>query len=405
MASLLDHPAALALLEPTAVAPSALRSTVERLDVFLDRYRPHFLRTEHRHNVLLVLRGKLSGLERKTCEPLARDAGVPRRTVQQFVGAGCWSDTAVRAELQAHVADEIGHADAVLVVDGMAVPKKGDASCGVARQWCGHLGKVDNCQVGVYLGIAARGGHALLDARLYLPEERAADAAHRERTHVPTAVVFREKWRLALDLIVTIGAEVPHGWVAGDDEFGRASAFREGLRAARQRYVLDVPSNTLVRDLGGVVAAGRRVVPWEKAAVWAARQPTRAWRTLSVRDGEKGPLRVRALEAMVQAKDDEGKAGARERLVVLRSIEASPRTWYVLSNATKGERLVEVVRAQARRHRIEELFAEGNGEVGLDHCEVRSFLGWQHHVTLSLLALWSLQIEKRRLGKKRRGSP
>jgi len=345
MTSLLDHLAAQALLQPTAVAPSALRSTVERLDAILVRYRPHFLRTEQRHNVLLVLRGKLSGLERKTCEPLARDAGVPRRTVQQFIGAGCWSDAAVRAELHAHVAEQIGHADAVLVVDGMAVPKKGDASCGVARQWCGHLGKVDNCQVGVYLGVAARGGHALLDARLYLPEERAADDAHRERTHVPAAVVFREKWRLALDLIVTTGIRVPHGWVAGDDEFGRASAFREGLRAARQRYVLDVPSNTLVRDLGGVVAAGRRVVPWEKAAAWAARQPARAWRTLAVRDGEKGPLRVKAVEAMVQAKDDAGKAGARERLVVLRSIETSPRTWYVLSNAAKGERLVEVVRA------------------------------------------------------------
>jgi SRSO17 transposase len=403
MASLLEHPAAQALLKQTAVPAAALHSTVGRLDAFLARYRPRFLRAEQRHNALLVLRGKLSGLERKTCEPLAREAGVPRRTLQQFVGEGCWDDGAVRAELHAHVAEQIGSADAVLVIDGMAVPKKGTESCGVARQWCGRLGKIDNCQVGVYLGYAARGGHALLDARLYLPEERAADADHRQKTHVPAAVTFQEKWRLALGLIARAGAAVAHGWVAGDDEFGRASAFHEGLRSARQRYVLDVPSNTRVRDLRAPRAAGTRVPPWENAAAWAARQPARAWRRFTVRDGEKGPRRVKAVETMVQAKDDAGKAGARERRVVIRSIEAQPRTWYVLSNATHGERLAAVVGAHAGRHRVEELFAEGNGEIGLDQCEVRSWLGWQHHVTLSLLALWFLQVEKRRLGKKRPG--
>lgn len=402
MAILLEHPAAQGLLNQTTVAPAALRPTLERLDAFLDRYRPRFLRTEHRLNATHVLRGKLSALERKTSEPLAREAGVPRRTLQQFVGEGCWDDTAVRAELHAHVAEQIGSADAVLIVDGMAVPKKGTESCGVARQWCGHLGKVDNCQVGVYLGYASRGGHALLDAALYLPAERAADPDHRQKTHVPEAVTFQEKWRLALDLIVTSGAAVPHGWVTGDDEFGRVSAFRAGLRSARQRYVLDVPSNTLIRDLRAERRAGTRVSPWESVAAWAARQPARAWRTIVVRDGEKGPLRVKAVETMVQAKDEDGKAGARERLVVIRSLEATPQTWYTLSNAKEGESRVAVVRAHGSRHRVEELFAEGNGEVGLDHCEVRSWLGWQHHVTLSLLALWYVQVEKRRLQKKRR---
>jgi SRSO17 transposase len=403
MTVLLEHPTAQALLDQTTVSPTSLGRTVERLDVFLERYRPRFLRTEHRVNAARVLRGKLSGLERKTSEPVAREAGVPRRTIQQFVGEGCWDDAAVRAELHAHVAEQIGDADGVLIVDGMAVPKKGTQSCGVARQWCGHLGKVENCQVGVYLGYAGRGGHALLDARLYLPAGRAADAEHRHKTHVPEAVSFREKWRLALELIVTSGAGVPHGWVSGDDEFGRVSAFREGLRSARQRYVLDVPSNTLIRDLHAERAAGTRVPPWESVSAWAARQPARAWRTIVVRDGEKGPLRVKAAQTMVQAKDDEGKAGARERLVVIRSLEAKPQTWYTLSNAKGGESRAEVVRAHGGRHRVEELFAEGNGEIGLDHCEVRSWLGWQHHVTLSLLALWYLQVEKRRLKKKRRG--
>src|ERR1700730_2773200 len=131
---LLEHPTAQALLNQTTVSPVSLRSTIERLDAFLERYRPRFLRIEQRVNAARVLRGKLSGLERKTSEPMAREAGVPRRTIQQFVGEGCWDDTAVRAELHAHVAEQIGDADGVLIVDGMAVPKKGTESCGVARQ-------------------------------------------------------------------------------------------------------------------------------------------------------------------------------------------------------------------------------------------------------------------------------
>ena len=285
-----------------------------------------------------------------------------------------------------------------------SVPKKGDATCGVARQWCGRLGKVDNCQTGVYLGYASRGGHALLDGRLYLPQERAADAAHRQATHVPSGVAFQEKWRQALALVESVGHLVPHGWVVGDDEFGRASAFREGLRGLKQRYALDVPGTTSIRDLRAARPAGRRVRPWASAAAWAEAQPKRAWRAFAVRDGAKGPLRVKAVATMVQARDEGRHAGPRERLVVVRSCEPQPRTWYVLSNAKEEVPLREPVRAHASRHRIEELFAEGNGEVGLDHCEVRSWVGWGHHVTLSLLALWFAQLERRRLGKKRPAS-
>jgi SRSO17 transposase len=399
--SLLDHPTARRLLDETTISERSIRPLVERIESLLDRYRPCFARSEQRDNAAVIVRGKLSGLERKTVEPIAAEAGVRRRALQNFVGAGAWDDAAVRSALRAHVVEEIGEPDGVLIVDGMGVPKKGDASCGVGRQWCGRLGKVDNCQVGVYLGYASRSGHALLDASLYLPADRAADAAHRESTHVPAEVVFREKWRLALDLIESAGPSVPHGWVVGDDEFGRASGFREGLRSQRRRYALDVPSNTSVRDLRAPRAAGRRVPPWTSVAAWADAQPKRAWRTFTVRDGEKGPLRVKAVSTMAQARDEDGGAGPRERLVVIRSLEATPRTWHVLSSAKEDVPLAEVVRAHGSRHRIEELFAEGNGEVGLDHCETRSWLGWRHHVTLSLLALWLAQVERRRLGKKR----
>jgi SRSO17 transposase len=199
--SLLDRPQAQALLADAVVSPAAVRGCQEHLTQFLQRYLPLFYRREQRELATVVIRGRLSGLERKTSEPIAHQAGRHRKPVQHFVGAGAWDDEAVMAELRRHVAEELGDPKAVLVVDSSGFPKKGQASCGVARQWCGRLGKVDNCQVGVFLGYAAPGGHAPLDRRLYLTEDWAADRKGRRRTQVPKEVVFREKWRIALDLL------------------------------------------------------------------------------------------------------------------------------------------------------------------------------------------------------------
>jgi hypothetical protein len=141
---------------------------------------------------------------------------------------------------------------------------------------------------------------------------------------------------------------------------------------------------------------------FERVDRWLARQPQGRWRKVTVRDGEKGPLTVEVLQATVQTKDEDGAVGARERLTVLRSCEAQPQLWYTLSNAHTAQRDV-VARVHGMRHRIEELLAQGNGEVGLDHYEVRSWVGWHHHMTLSLLALWFLQTERLRLGGKNPG--
>jgi SRSO17 transposase len=168
--------------------------------------------------------------------------------LQLFVGAGGWQDPPLVTELRHHVKEEIADPDGVFILDGSGFPKKGDASCGVARQWCGRLGKVDNCQVGYFLAYAGKRGGALLAGRLYLPEHLAADAGHRQKTYVPDEVVFQEGWRIALDLLDEARADLPGRWVVGDDEFGRCSALREKLRFRRLKYLLDVPSNTLVRD-------------------------------------------------------------------------------------------------------------------------------------------------------------
>jgi SRSO17 transposase len=401
--SLLDHPEAQALLSDSVVAPDAIRGRDDRLTVFLQRYLPRFYRVEQRATATLVIRGRLGGLERKTSEPIAIEAGLPRKPIQFFVGSGKWDDEAVMAELRAHVGEEMAAPDGVVVVDGSAFPKKGTESCGVARQWCGRLGKVDNCQVGVFLAYAAAGGYAPLDRRLYLPEDWAGDQDRREKCHVPPEVAFREKWQIALELLDRSLPGLAHGWIAGDDEFGRASEFRAVLRQRKERYVLDVPCNTTVRDLerrrpprkrAGV--GRKREVPFVRADAWAASQPVSRWERITARDGEKGPLVVDAMTVRVRAKQ-ESRIGPEERLVVIRPVGES-RVDYALTNAGAEVPLAEIVRAERQRHRIEEMFAAGNGEAGLDHYEVRSWVGWHHHITLSLVALWYLCLERRQAG-------
>src|SRR5947209_1638967 len=218
---LLQHPDAQPLLQDARLSAAAVQSCADHLETYLARYLPCFYRTEHRQHARTILRGKLTGLERKTTEPIATQAGEERRPLQLFVGAGGWDDQAVLGELRQHVREELAAPEAVFILDPSAFPKKGTASCGVARQWCGRLGKVDNCQVGVFLAYAAPRGCALLEGRLYLTEDWAADPARRSQAHVPADVTFQEKWRLGLDLLDRARAELPGPWVVGDDELGR----------------------------------------------------------------------------------------------------------------------------------------------------------------------------------------
>jgi SRSO17 transposase len=403
MPTILEHPEAQALLAESVITPQQVNGCARMLRPFLQRYLPLFARREQRDNATLILEGKLSGLDRKTSEPIAHQAGVPRKPLQAFVGSAPWDDEALMAQTRAHIRAEWADPNAVLVIDGSGFPKKGTQSCGVTRQWCGRLGKVDNCQVGVFLAYACKYGHAPLDRRLFLPKDWALDAERRAKCHVPAEVIYQERWQIAADEVERC-KDIPHAWVVGDDEFGKVSEFRAALREGGERYVLDVPGNTLVRDLE--VPAPPRLpgrggaapkTPFVQAQAWAQAQPASRWQRFEVRGGEKGPVLVEALEVRVQTMAGK-RVGAEERLVVQRSVEEEPTRSYHLSNAGWGVPLLEVVRARGERHRVEEVFQEGNAEVGLDHCEVRSWVGWHHHMTLSLLALWFLALHKGRVG-------
>jgi len=403
MSSLLEHPTAQALLADAEVSPADVRGCRHRLRAFLAYYLPCFYRDEQRTLAEVVVQGKLSDLQRKTSEPIAYLADRPRKPVQHFVGAGSWDDEAVQAELRRHVAAAWGNDDAVLVLDPSGFPKKGTASCGVQRQWCGRLGKLENCQVGVFLASVTRHGAALVDRRLYLTREWARSRKRRKATHVPTEVRFQESWRIGLDLIGRAGADLPFGWVSGDDEFGRVIAFRAALRRQGLRYVLDVPCDTLVRDIDEAAPAGKRYPPWRRVDDWAKAQPSSRWHKVQRGDGAKGPRVARVAEAWVQTKAERGRCGPLERLVVVRTVDGEPRTWYALSDAPAREGLERLAWVQGRRHGVEEALEAAKGEAGLGHYEVRSWVGWHHHMTLSLLALWFLALERQRLGGKNPG--
>jgi SRSO17 transposase len=408
--SLLDRPEAQALLADAEVSPGDVRGCRDHITGFLKRYLPLFYRVEQRGHAAAFIRGLLSGLQRKSAEPIAYQADIPRKDLQYFVGCGGWDDDKVMAEVRRHVREELAEDDGVIVLDPSAFPKKGAHSCGVARQWCGRLGKKENCQLGVFLAYVSSKGHAPLDRRLYLPKDWAADPARREACHVPKDVTYRKTWEIAHDLLRRSGPDVPHGWVVGDDEFGRASEFRAALRHDGERSMLDVPCHTNIRDLDGrrpprkkAHKGAKRKVPFVRVDTWARKLAADRWTRLTIRDGAKGPLEVEAVSARVCAKLSR-RIGPEERVLVIRTLGAQPDWTYSLSNAPPGTPLPELVRVRSSRHRVEEVFQQAKGEVGLAHYEVRSWVGWHHHVTLALLALWFLVLERGRMGGKNPGS-
>jgi SRSO17 transposase len=407
---LLEDPQAQALLVGARVTAAQVGQCQQALERFIRQYLPFFYRAEHRSNARIVIEGLLSGLQRKTAEPIARQKGVHRKRLQLFVGGGKWDDEAVMGELRRHVVQEMGDPQGVLVLDPSAFPKKGAHSCGVARTWCGRLGKKENCQVGVFLAYATDRGQAPLDRQLYLPKDWAADPVRRRQCYVPPSATYQERWEMGLKMIQTHGPLIPHCWVTADDEFGRVEAFREGFRQQGEAYIVDVPVTTTVLDLsvGGPLHTGRTTNRLEHAFCqvhkWVATMDARAWREIYVKDGDKGPIRVQAIMRRVQTRLRD-PAGPEECLVVMRRAGAGGKeadVSYHLAWAPRTVTLKQCVHARARRHQIEQMFEHGKGEAGLDHYEVRSYVGWHHHMTLSLVALWFLCLERLHMGKKRR---
>jgi hypothetical protein len=274
-----------------------------------------------------------------------------------------WEHGPPLQRLASQVGKDLGEADGVIVFDPSAFAKKGTKSVGVARQWSGRQGKVDNCQVGIYMAYASRKEHVLVNMRLYLPEEWTKDRSRCKEAGVPKGTAFRTRHELALEMLDEHGALLPHSWVTGDDEMGRPMSFRLEMRTRGERYLLAVPSNTLVRDGDAAVpeysGRGRHSKnPFTRVDHWCAAQSESAWTTIEVRDGEKGPLRVEALKCRVQARTPTGGTGLEEVLFITRERQADGKFKhdYYLSNADLTVPVEEFARVAKAEHRIEECF-------------------------------------------------
>jgi SRSO17 transposase len=394
------------LLDDAEVPPGLLRGLQPRLESFLQPFVLPLQRDEQRQNARHYVQGLLSCLPDKNVESIAYLHDEERQALQKFIGQSPWDHRPLLAELARQVGADLGQPDGVLVFDPSAFPKKGAESVGVARQWCGRLGKVDNCQVGVYLGYVSSKEHALVDFRLYLPREWTRSRQRLNKAGVPREVRFRTRHELALEMLDGSGVSLPHGWVAGDDEMGRCSWFRGELRQRGENYLLAVPSNTLVRDLAAPEpeyrGQGRRPgVPFARVDSWRGALPEDAWETVEVRDGEKGPLVVQGVRRLVQARTEGRPAEVAELLVVFRERQADG-TWkhdYLLAHGPLGTPLAEFARVLKAEHRVEECLRRAKGKAGLADYQVRTWEGWHHHQALALLATWFLTVEARR-GKK-----
>ena len=390
------------MMAQAEIPAEALDGLLERLAEFVLPFAAS-LPSPWRGRVEEYVTGLLSSLEHKTAEGIAYLFDRDRQPLQRFLGQAEWDFRPLLDVLAGQVGDRLGEADGVIVFDPSAFAKKGTKSVGVGRQWCGRLGKIENCQVGVYMGYVSRKEHALIDFRLYLPEEWAKDRRRRKEAGVPKDVAFKTRHALALEMLKGAGSRLPHGWVAGDDEMGRSSAFRRDLTGMNERYLLAIPSNTLIRDQEvappDYSGKGRNPkVPFMRVDAWCAALPEGSWERVEVRDGEKGPLVVEAVKCRVRARSETGGEGPDELLFITRALQAD-KTYkidYYLSNAAATVALPELARVAKAEHRIEECFERAKGEAGLGDYQVRNWPGWHRHQTLSLVAAWFLAEETRR---------
>jgi SRSO17 transposase len=357
------------------------------------RLRPRFARAEMRTRGRRYLLGLLSGAARKNGWQLAEAAGERSpHGMQDLLHRAVWDAEAVRDDLRAYVVEHLGDPAAVLVVDETGFLKKGTKSVGVQRQYSGTAGRIENCQIGVFLAYASSHGRAFLDRALYLPKDWAQDAARRTEAGVPANVVFRTKPELARTMLERArAAGAPFAWVTGDEVYGGDRRLRLWLEEQDLAHLLAIKAT---EPLWASTERG----PAQVAAVdLIAGLPADAWVTLSAGDGAKGPRLYDWAWAPIRPLREPGKG---YWLLARRSLsDATDRAYYV-GYGPAATTLPDLVRVAGTRWAIEACFEEAKGEVGLDHYEVRRWDGWRRHVTLSLLAHAVLAVTRATVAEK-----
>lgn len=401
------------------LTPEEVAGLHDELLAYHREFAPLFRREEQRHWALKYLEGQLLPLERKSIEPMADAlAGGNVQALQQFISVGAWDDAAILQQHQQLVAETLGDAETgVLIVDGCDFPKQGTHSVGVARQYCGPLGKVANCQASVVACYASARGHTLVDRHLYLPEDWFGEAyqERRRRCGVPPETRFQTRTELAWALIAGLRGrgDLPFRWVTGDEHFGNTPVLLDRIADAGLAYFMEVPQNVRVwatRPATAVPpATGKkggpftrvRLVPDAPTAVrvdaLATALPPGAWQVAQIQEGSKGPLVAEVAFVRAVAVRD-GLPGPDVWVVLRRALDATRELKTYLCNGAADTSRETLVWLLGLRWPIEQAIKEAKEELGLDHYEVRGWVGWHHHTTMTLLAQHFLVRLRSRLG-------
>jgi SRSO17 transposase len=370
-------------------------ATLEHFRSALDEFCGEFddcIKTKpSRRHLRTYLAGQLGPLPRKSVEPLALEAGVPPRTLQEFLSLHRWEEGRVASRVRQLVVSRHADPEAVAVVDETGCSKKGEHTVGVQRQYCGETGKTDNCVVTVHLGYATDDFHALVDSDVYLPESWASDRELRAEVGVPDQVVFRPKWKIALDLLRRTMAEgVGFKYLTADEGYGCCGEFRREVARMGLFYVVEVP-----RKLTGWTVSRRRRGGQAKRLdqLWERGGPS--WETYHVKDTEKGPVVWEARASRFRPHQG-ADAGDECWLVVARNV-VTGEVKYFFSNLPADAAIEEVLRVAFTRWHVERCFEEAKGEIGLGHFEVRKWKALLRHLILSAASLLFLNEQVKRM--------
>jgi SRSO17 transposase len=369
------------------VTDEVLRSWLAGLDALFARVAGRFGRVEPRRQARLYLMGLLAPLERKNGWQLAEAAGdaAPDR-MQRLLNNARWDARQVRDDLRSYVVEHLGDPGGVLIVDETGFVKKGTKSAGVQRQYSGTAGRVENCQLGVFLAYASPAGRALIDAELYLPRSWAGDRLRCAEAGVPGQVGFATKPELARQMLGrALDAGVPARWATADEAYGQDHKFRVFCEQRRLGYVVAVPCSQSVGSGTGYGNTGSR------ADALGAAAPAQAWKRLSAGDGAKGPrLYDWALATLPIAR--EPSEGFERWLLIRRSTTDPTDLAYYLCFGPAGTTIGQLARVAGARWAIEECFASAKNETGLDHYQVRRYDAWHRHITLAMTAAAYLAV-------------
>ena len=357
-----------------------IRGWAVGLSALHQRIGKHFVRAEPRQLAYDYLQALLSPIERKNGWQIAEHVGAATPDgVQSLLATAHWDADHVRDDLRSYVVEHLGHPEAVLVIDETGFLKKGTKSVGVKRQYSGTAGRIENCQIGVFLAYASPWGRTFLDRELYLPEEWATDAERRNEAGVPPAVAFATKPQIARWMLArACQAGVPAAWVTADSVYGGDFTLRKELTERKQRYVVAVSSTQALWVWDNGVPQQRSI----REVV--ARVAPNAWVQLSAGDGAKGPRVYDWTWGVVR--ESAFQEGWLEWWVARRSVSDPTDIAYYLACAPADTVLQTIVQVAGTRWAVEESLETAKGEVGLDQYEVRKWTGWYRHITLALLA-------------------